>query len=87
MLAELKASGEVQGVSITSKEPFITIYRCRLCNERFEVGPDPYPDDKVRRHKCSNGNFGWADPLGYMELFEVTSRIWDIGSDIGGGCL
>lgn len=56
---------------MTPKEPFITIYKCRLCNECFEVGPEPYPDDKVRRHKCSNGNFGWADPLGYMELFKV----------------
>jgi hypothetical protein len=53
------------------EKPFITFYKCRLCGECFEVGSELYPDNKVRRHKCSNGNHGWADSLGYMEMFKI----------------
>ena len=43
-------------------------YRFRLCGETFETNPEPSPGNNVRRHKCNNGYFGYADSLGYMEL-------------------
>lgn len=52
-------------------KPFVMFFRCRLCGEVFETDPEAYADDRVRTHKCSNGNRGYADALGYMELFKI----------------